>query len=255
MFEMGFHSAPSNDSPPWGRLANERPGAILAAAEPTATPRQLQLVCAAVCRRLSIVDKQLPPVVCALEQTIDDESLHWQLLGALDELGPALIVERYSKCLRHLLATAVERGSPDGELLHEAACVAAAWRTTEESGSDFVTQLQREEKIQTLIVEDVMAGAPDDLEIDHHWWSPNIGALAAGIYSRSDFDQMPVLYDALYEVGCPAPSIMDHCRRPFHARGCWVVESLRSELDRVSPCRGCGARAETPSSTPVCNGE
>jgi hypothetical protein len=40
-----------------------------------------------------------------------------------------------------------------------------------------------------------------------------------------EFGTMPVLADALQDVGCNSADILDHCRGPGpHVRGCWVVD-------------------------------
>jgi hypothetical protein len=37
---------------------------------------------------------------------------------------------------------------------------------------------------------------------------------------------MPILADALQDVGCEEAAILDHCRdaTAAHVRGCWVVD-------------------------------
>ena len=57
------------------------------------------------------------------------------------------------------------------------------------------------------------------------WRSETAVALASAIYAERGFDRLPVLADALEEVGCDHPDVLAHCRGPGpHVRGCWVVD-------------------------------
>jgi hypothetical protein len=57
------------------------------------------------------------------------------------------------------------------------------------------------------------------------WVTSTVLALAAGIYSESAFDRLPILADALQDAGCNNDDILDHCRgQGPHVRGCWVVD-------------------------------
>jgi hypothetical protein len=59
------------------------------------------------------------------------------------------------------------------------------------------------------------------------WNGGTVPKLAQVIYDGRDFDQLPILADALEEAGCTDPAILDHCRQPGeHVRGCWVVDLL-----------------------------
>jgi RNA polymerase sigma factor (sigma-70 family) len=54
-----------------------------------------------------------------------------------------------------------------------------------------------------------------------------VRSLAEPIYAERAFDRMPILADALEEVGCVNVVILAHCRSGVdHARGCWVVDGL-----------------------------
>jgi hypothetical protein len=59
------------------------------------------------------------------------------------------------------------------------------------------------------------------------WRTDTTVALARRMYEERDFFAMPILADALEEVGCDHEDILDHCRgRVPHVRGCWVVDLL-----------------------------
>jgi hypothetical protein len=55
----------------------------------------------------------------------------------------------------------------------------------------------------------------------HAWLTPNVVELARTIYEDRTFDRMPLLAEALKDVGCTNQDVLDHCRSPHpHARGC-----------------------------------
>jgi hypothetical protein len=57
------------------------------------------------------------------------------------------------------------------------------------------------------------------------WRTPDVKALAKGIYEEKAFDRMPILADALQDAGCDNDDILTHCRGTTpHVRGCWVVD-------------------------------
>jgi hypothetical protein len=61
---------------------------------------------------------------------------------------------------------------------------------------------------------------------DSHITSTVIG-LARQMYDSRDFSAMPILADALQDVGCDNEDILNHCRQPgVHVRGCWLVDAL-----------------------------
>ncbi len=65
------------------------------------------------------------------------------------------------------------------------------------------------------------------ITIDPRWQTETVVALATGIYTERAFDRMPILADALEEVGCDHADILAHCRGDgAHVRGCWVVDLL-----------------------------
>jgi hypothetical protein len=57
-------------------------------------------------------------------------------------------------------------------------------------------------------------------------WRTNTAVLLAQqMYDSRDFSALPILADALQDVGCDSAEILDHCRGPGpHVRGCWVVD-------------------------------
>ncbi len=65
------------------------------------------------------------------------------------------------------------------------------------------------------------------ISLEPRWQTETVVALAAGIFADRAFDRMPILADALEEVGCDNTDILAHCRGDGpHVRGCWVVDLL-----------------------------
>jgi hypothetical protein len=59
------------------------------------------------------------------------------------------------------------------------------------------------------------------------WHDGLLVSMARRMYDSRDFNDMPVLADALEEAGCTDADILGHCRQPGeHVRGCWVVDAL-----------------------------
>src|SRR5262245_8595042 len=70
------------------------------------------------------------------------------------------------------------------------------------------------------------------------WLTPEVRALADGIYAERGFVRMPLLADALEASGCTNTELIEHCRSGRqHARGCWVVDLLLGKEDE-SPANG-----------------
>lgn len=57
------------------------------------------------------------------------------------------------------------------------------------------------------------------------WLTSTVISLARQMYDQRDFATLPILADALQDVGCEDVAILDHCRgQRAHQRGCWVVD-------------------------------
>ncbi|HEY1188842.1 MAG TPA: hypothetical protein VGE74_14400 [Gemmata sp.] len=57
------------------------------------------------------------------------------------------------------------------------------------------------------------------------WRTSDVRALARGIYEGDEFDQLPILADALQDAGCDDEAVLVHCRSlGGHVRGCWALD-------------------------------
>ena len=113
------------------------------------------------------------------------------------------------------------------------AALAAAFATGyaahgEEDGSDdaWYATTKGEEAVQAALVRCIVGNpfrsSAEELRLTH-----DVARLARDIDNGREFDQMPLLGDALEQAGCTDAEILSHCRAPGpHAKGCWVVDSI-----------------------------
>jgi hypothetical protein len=90
--------------------------------------------------------------------------------------------------------------------------------------------LDRLRRTQSNLLRDIFGNPFRRVKVDPAWRRahPSVVAVAAGIYAGRNFDELPVLADALLDADCPSPAMVLHCHAPIeHGRGCWVVDLLR----------------------------
>ena len=59
------------------------------------------------------------------------------------------------------------------------------------------------------------------------WGGGAVPKLAQAAYDERAFERLPVLADALEEVGCTDADLLNHLRGPGpHLRGCWALDLL-----------------------------
>jgi hypothetical protein len=63
--------------------------------------------------------------------------------------------------------------------------------------------------------------------LDTGWLTRNVVGLAKSIHDEHAFDRLPILGDALEDVGCTSADILKHCRQGGkHVRGCSLIDLL-----------------------------
>jgi hypothetical protein len=78
-----------------------------------------------------------------------------------------------------------------------------------------------------LILLDIFGNPFRPVTVDPSWLTSTVTTLARQMYESRDFSPMPILADALQDVGCDHADILAHCRSDGpHVRGCWVVDQL-----------------------------
>ncbi len=76
------------------------------------------------------------------------------------------------------------------------------------------------------LLRDIFGNPFRPVVFDFLWRSDTAVSLAKGMYESRDFSAMPILADALQDVGCDNDDILNHCRdeKQVHVCGCWVVD-------------------------------
>jgi len=85
-----------------------------------------------------------------------------------------------------------------------------------------------ESAAQASLLRDVFGNPFRPAVVDPAWLAWNDGTvvkMARVIYDEKQFDDVPLLADALEEAGCADDEILSHCHGP-HVRGCWVVDAI-----------------------------
>jgi hypothetical protein len=114
------------------------------------------------------------------------------------------------------------------------ACFAVAWGAMYDAkksslGTTLPDELKAPEyELQVHLLRDVFGNPFRPVAPDPAWLTPDVVALARGIYAEQAFDRMPILADALQDAGCANDEVLKHCRDTSlkHVRGCWPVDLL-----------------------------
>lgn len=108
---------------------------------------------------------------------------------------------------------------------------------------DAIRPSERQSGLLTLhatFARDIIGNPFSPIALDPSWLTPDVMALARGIYDDRAFDRLPILADALMDAGCDQDDILSHCRSDGpHCRGCWAVDLVlgRSALVRAGCLR------------------
>jgi hypothetical protein len=86
---------------------------------------------------------------------------------------------------------------------------------------------------QAALLREVFGPSPTRVPLVRSAWLARedaaVGKLAAGIYQEGAFERLPILADALEEVGCDDQLMLRHARQTpprQHVRGCWLLDAL-----------------------------
>jgi hypothetical protein len=151
------------------------------------------------------------------------------------------VVERYTEDqatheeVRHsLVAFLDEDGYPRNPTLDSDEDL--AWRVAARSFGrmqvqDVLGQLHHvKRQAQAQLVREIFGNPLRPARVRKAWlrWNDRvIPTLAQQMYQEREYEQMPVLGDALEDAGCTDAGMLQHCRQPGkHVRGCWVVDLI-----------------------------
>ncbi len=79
------------------------------------------------------------------------------------------------------------------------------------------------------VVRDLFGNPYRRAVLDPAWLDGNGGLarlVARDIEASGNFDEVPVLGDALQEAGCTDERVLAHARLPGHYRGCWLIDAV-----------------------------
>lgn len=110
-----------------------------------------------------------------------------------------------------------------GEYVAAAAAAVEATVIAASTGEKVATREKHERKQAHLVREIFGPGQP--IRISESWLTRNNGCvveIARFIIDENRPDVVPILGDALLDVGCTEPALFEHCHKGHHVRGCWV---------------------------------
>jgi hypothetical protein len=74
---------------------------------------------------------------------------------------------------------------------------------------------------------DIVGNPYRAVNVAPEWETATVLGLAQGILIERGFDRLPILADALEDVGCSEAELLAHCREPrVHVLGCWAIDLL-----------------------------
>jgi hypothetical protein len=224
-------------------LACDDPEPMLTHLGQGASPRKYRLFALACCRRLSAVWKVRPVgmqqrALVVAERYAEGLATYEEKRAALDalwrpgkrdaagrayrslvkagSLGVARATSREVRDVAANLAVVERRGASRGKVVPVS--------TVDARG----TARYVEGREQAALLRDIFGPSPfRPINFDPRWLTPDVLALARGIYDERAFDRMPILGDALEDAGCSDADVLGHCRSEArHVLGCWVVDAV-----------------------------
>jgi hypothetical protein len=196
-----------------------------------ASDRKLRLFAVACSRRIGhlLVDERSWNVVEILEQHAEGRIDYREVSAAVvQNYGFIQTVPPYTSAYSSAAAVAAAAGE---------AAWAAAWNVVSDARGALNANVggsgTAEANQQAFLLRDIIGNPLRSVFPDpswRHWQDGTLVKLAQALYDDHQFEDMPILGDALEEAGCTSEDILHHCRRPgAHVRGCWVVDLVLSK--------------------------
>jgi hypothetical protein len=191
--------------------------------------RKLRLFVCACCRRLwDQLSRRLQQIVESAELFADGRLSRRQLIAARhDAKRTTQRLERRKPAVTALLWAVYDGDRPP--LVWVQAAAQACVEAVSESAAD-VRAWAAERTAQAALLHDLFGNPFRAVAIDPAcltWHDGLVAHMAQDIYEEHNFEELPVLGDALEEAGCHDDDILSHCRaKSEHARGCWLLDGL-----------------------------
>jgi hypothetical protein len=227
-------------------LTTDDPRRMLRYLEHGSFERRLRLFAVACVRRIwhLIDDERLVGMLELAERHADGDVPARQMLAAqkrgnvvwqeafarLEEAHPEEVTHRVEKqpspeagracAIEAALSAAMEspRMATSAYYLAQAAA-AGLWRGTRGCPVEAAAQAD--------LLRDIFGNPYRPVGFRGEWRTREAVSLAEGMYASRDFAAMPILGDALEEVGCADEAVLGHCRSSSaHVRGCWVADLI-----------------------------
>jgi hypothetical protein len=207
-------------------LERAMPGVMLRFLGDRASPRKLRLfkcTCADfVCR--SLLRRNAPPALAAAWAAVDEPSDQSVVEAAgVTDSAPNPGSEEYHFHL--VLESAVHPSGPRGAAQARRSIEALAVELAKNHGEDTAAASQASRTAMASFIRDLFGNPFRPVILDPSWLTSTVTTLARQMYDSRDFGPMPILADALQDVGCNNADVLSHCRSSDpHVRGCWVVD-------------------------------
>jgi hypothetical protein len=218
-------------------LAETDPARLIQFVEGRLSPRKTRLLAAALCR---VADRHRDTP--ELARALDEVEWFADGLAGAPELDRArqqcrvLAVQQRSQSDR----LALEGGAEDSLSAlarHELAWAVAYAAASAVTLGDVLMQLSGEfgrspdGRFASACRDRVLdvAGNPfRPVTFSPDWRTSTALSLASQMYDTRDFGAMPILADALQDVGCTSDDVLNHLRDATltHVRGCWVLDGV-----------------------------
>src|SRR5262249_51447929 len=84
-----------------------------------------------------------------------------------------------------------------------------------------------ERATQCHLLGEIFHGPRRPVYVRCHWRTGTVLDLASAIYNARQFEEFPILADALLDAGCDNEDVLQHChQRADHVCGCWVLDMI-----------------------------
>jgi hypothetical protein len=185
------------------------------------SPRKLRLFACACLRRIweALADERSRQAVLVAERYADRRVDQAKLKEAWDAATAAFRAAKVDAL--SVAEAAMDAAHPSVSVVNTG--LIARWV------SQIVRDRRGERAAQAVLLRDLFGNPFRPLAACPAWRTPDVIALGKAIYEEGAFERMPILADVLEEAGCADEQVLAHCRGTGeHARGCWVVDLLRS---------------------------